>query len=46
MQESAHADYNFVWRADSAKLPRVLALRDWLLHESARAADDQAPRLA
>ncbi len=27
--------YHFVWRADSAKLPRILALRDWLLAEAA-----------
>jgi LysR family glycine cleavage system transcriptional activator len=30
----ARADYSFVWRADSPKLPRVLALRDWLLAEA------------
>lgn len=45
-QVRAHADYNFVWRADSAKLPRILALRDWLLEETLRAADEQARRLA
>ena len=29
------AGYHFVWRPDSAKLPRILALRDWLLGEAA-----------
>lgn len=38
----ASADYSFVWRADSPKLPRVLALRDWLLDE-ARAAMNRCP---
>ena len=27
--------YYFVWRADSRKLTRILALRDWLLAEVA-----------
>lgn len=39
---TASASYSFVWRADSPKLARVLALRDWLLDE-ARAAMDRCP---
>ena len=45
-QVRAHANYNFVWRGDSAKLPRILALRDWLLEEAARAEDERAMRSA
>lgn len=37
-----NADYSFVWRADSPKLDRVLALRDWLLEE-ARLAMENGP---
>lgn len=33
-QLRANADYHFVWRAGAAKLPRILALRDWLLEEA------------
>ncbi|WP_245863768.1 LysR substrate-binding domain-containing protein [Caulobacter mirabilis] len=38
----AEAEYCFVWRADSAKLPRIMALRDWLLEE-ARVAMTRCP---
>lgn len=30
----AGQDYSFVWRSDARKLPRILALRDWLLEET------------
>jgi LysR family glycine cleavage system transcriptional activator len=33
-QLRANADYHFLWRADAAKLPRILALRDWLVAEA------------
>ncbi len=33
-QLRTNADYHFLWRADAAKLPRILALRDWLLAEA------------
>ena len=35
-QVRANADYHFIWRADSPKLPRILALRDWLLAEAGK----------
>lgn len=38
----ADANYSFVWRADSPKLPRIIALRDWLLEE-AREAMSRCP---
>jgi LysR family transcriptional regulator, glycine cleavage system transcriptional activator len=34
--------YFFVWRADGPRLPRTLALRDWLLVETRRAKSHEA----
>jgi len=34
--------YFFVWRADGPRLPRTLALRDWLIVETCRARSDEA----
>ena len=44
-QVRANADYHFVWRADSPKLPRILALRDWLMAEAGQGNGEEAPDL-
>ena len=36
--------YYFVWRADGAKLPRTLLLRDWLLNEARHSAQESRLR--
>jgi LysR family glycine cleavage system transcriptional activator len=41
----ADAAYNFVWRADSPKIARVLALRDWLLAEAGQQKGEDAGAL-
>lgn len=42
-QLRANADYHFVWRAGAAKLPRIIALRDWLISEARQGNGEGAP---